>query len=123
MHVYISTSAIDTLVYISTTDIRECTSSFHNQTNRVHTLVPLANQIILPLLIKLHILKIKLVLICTKMFVVVFLNGIKKYIPIVEEWIFDIDEQSLKNNGVNSNRNVLIFYSINGINDDGIPNS
>lgn len=30
------------------------------------------------------------------MFVVVFLNGIKLYVPVVEHWIFDVDEESLK---------------------------
>lgn len=57
------------------------------------------------------------------MFVVVLLTGFKIYIPIVEEWIYDIDEESLKNNGVNSNRNVRIFWSKIGMNNDGIPNA
>lgn len=57
------------------------------------------------------------------MFVVVFLNGIKKYIPVVEQWIYDVDEESLKNNGANSNRNVRIFFSTIGINNDGMPDA
>lgn len=55
------------------------------------------------------------------MFAVVYLNDIKKYIIVVEEWLFDVDEESLKNNGNISGRNVHVFWSSIGVDENGIP--
>lgn len=55
------------------------------------------------------------------MFVVVLIKSLKRYVVVPEEWVFDINEQSLKNNGVNRNRNVLMFWSENGIGNDNEP--
>lgn len=55
------------------------------------------------------------------MFVVVFLTKVKKRIVIPEQWIFDLNQQSLKNYGVNSNRNVLIFWSNSAKDADNRP--
>lgn len=58
------------------------------------------------------------------MFVVVYLKDAKKNIIVPEEWIFDLDEQKLKNHGANSNQNYLVFWSYYGIyGDDDIPNA
>lgn len=55
------------------------------------------------------------------MFVVVYLNEIKKYIPIIEKWIFDVNEEKLKNYGANSNQNVRFYWSRSGLNENGVP--
>lgn len=57
------------------------------------------------------------------MFVVVLIKSEKKYIIVPEEWIYDINEELLKNKGVNSNRDVLIFWSQNGVGPDGKPDA
>lgn len=45
------------------------------------------------------------------MFVVVYINCAKKYVVVPDNWIYDVKMESLLNYGVNSNRNVLIFWS------------
>lgn len=55
------------------------------------------------------------------MFVVVYLTVSKKHIAVPETWIYNINQELLKNHGVNSNRNVLIFWSKKGF-VDGKPN-
>lgn len=57
------------------------------------------------------------------MFVVVFIKSVSKYVVIPEEWIFDVNEEQLKNKGVNSNRDVLVFWSTSGIKNDGQPDA
>lgn len=57
------------------------------------------------------------------MFVVVYVDAIKKYIIVPEEWIFDIDEEKLKNRGCNPNQKVRIFWSALGIDGNGRPNA
>lgn len=52
------------------------------------------------------------------MFVVVHLKLCKKRIVVPENWLFDVNQELLKNQGVNSNRDVLIFWSKNGLVDD-----
>lgn len=52
------------------------------------------------------------------MFVVVYIKAAKKYVVVPENWIFDINQELLKNKGVNGNRDVLIFWSLDGIVDD-----
>lgn len=57
------------------------------------------------------------------MFVVVLLKAIKKYIVVPEQWIYDVNEELLKNNGVNSNRDVLVFWSKNGVGINSCPDT
>lgn len=57
------------------------------------------------------------------MFVVVFIKAAKKKIVIPEEWIYDVNQELLKNKGVNSNREVLVFWSKSAIDANGWPNS
>lgn len=56
------------------------------------------------------------------MFVVVFVKSVKKKFIVPEQWIYGVDEESLKNNGVNSNKSVLIFWS-DSIDADGYPDA
>lgn len=49
------------------------------------------------------------------MFVTIFIKATKQYVAIPEEWVYGINEESLKNRGVNSNQDVLIFWSENGL--------
>lgn len=56
------------------------------------------------------------------MFVVVFIKSAKKKIVIPEKWIYDVNEELLKNKGVNSNRDVLIFWTKLAIDANGMPN-
>lgn len=44
-------------------------------------------------------------------FVLVFLKEPKKYVVVPENFIFDLDQQKLKNNGANRNQNFKIFWS------------
>lgn len=46
-----------------------------------------------------------------KMLVVVYLQEAKKYIVVPEEFIYRLDERSLKNYGINSNQKRLIYFS------------
>lgn len=57
------------------------------------------------------------------MFVKAFIPSVKMNIVIPEEWVFDVNQQLLKNNGVNSNRDVLIYWSKSAIGIDGIPDA
>lgn len=57
------------------------------------------------------------------MFVVVVITNLKKRIVIPEQWIYDVNEQSLKNYGVNSNRNVLIFWSNSALDSNNRPDA
>lgn len=45
------------------------------------------------------------------MFVIVYLKDAKKQIIIPQEWIMDLDQEALNNQGKNSNQNRRIFYS------------
>lgn len=47
------------------------------------------------------------------MFVVVLIKCAKEYVVVPEEWIYGVNLESLLNNGVNSNRDMLIFWSTN----------
>lgn len=47
------------------------------------------------------------------MIVEVFIKCANKYIVIPEKWIYDVNLESLETYGVNSNRNMLIFWSKN----------
>lgn len=55
------------------------------------------------------------------MFVVVYLKEIKKRVIVPEKWIFDQNEEYLKNNGVNRNRDVLVYWSNDGVDANGCP--
>lgn len=56
------------------------------------------------------------------MFVVIFIKfPIEKYVVVPEEWIYDINEELLKNRGVNTNRDVCVFWSKHGIDDKSQP--
>lgn len=55
------------------------------------------------------------------MFVVVLIKVVKKYVVIPESWIYDVSEEKLKNNGVNRNQDVLIFWSNDAIGEDERP--
>lgn len=44
-------------------------------------------------------------------FVLVFLTDVKKYATVPEKFVFDLNQQRLKNNGVNRNQPFKIFYS------------
>lgn len=57
------------------------------------------------------------------MFVTVFITSVKKNIIIPEEWVFDVNQELLKNKGVNSSRDVLIYWSKSAIGIDGIPDA
>lgn len=57
------------------------------------------------------------------MFAVVLLKIPKKYVVVPEVWIYDINEEKLKNNGVNRNQDVLVFWSEDGIDENDRPNS
>lgn len=57
------------------------------------------------------------------MFITAFIVSVKKNVIIPEEWVFDVNQELLKNKGVNSNRNVLIYWSKSAIGNDGIPNA
>lgn len=52
------------------------------------------------------------------MFVVVYIKSANKYVVVPEKWIFDINQELLKNKGVNGNRDVLVFWSLDGLVDD-----
>lgn len=52
------------------------------------------------------------------MFVVVYIKSAKKFVIVPENWIFDINQELLKNKGVNANRDILVFWSLNGLIDD-----
>lgn len=56
------------------------------------------------------------------MFVLIYLSGIKKRVIVPEEWIFDQNEEYLKNNGVNRNRDVLVYWSNVGVDANDCPN-
>lgn len=45
------------------------------------------------------------------MLIIVFLQEARKYTVVPEEFIYGLDEKSLKNNGVNSNQTRLIYFS------------
>lgn len=45
------------------------------------------------------------------MLIIVFLQEAKKYTVVPEEFVYGLDEKSLKNNGVNSNQTRLIYFS------------
>lgn len=45
------------------------------------------------------------------MLVIVYLQDAKCYTIVPEEFIYSLDERSLKNNGLNRNQNRLIFFS------------
>lgn len=55
------------------------------------------------------------------MFVVVFLVDSKKHIIVPEEFVFDLDEESLKNKGKNPNFRYTVFWSENALDENGIP--
>lgn len=55
------------------------------------------------------------------MYVTVYLKVPKVYIVVPEKWLFDIDEEKLKNKGVNSNQNTRIFWSSIGVDNHGRP--
>lgn len=55
------------------------------------------------------------------MYVTVYIKVAKKYIVVPENWCYDIDEQKLKNNGVNSNQDIRIFWSSIGVDENGRP--
>lgn len=55
------------------------------------------------------------------MFVVVHIKSAKKNVVVPENWIYDINQELLKNKGVNGNRDILVFWSLDGLVDD-IPN-
>lgn len=44
-------------------------------------------------------------------FVVVFLKYSKQYVVVPEDWIQDLNNAKLKNNGRNSNQDFLLFWS------------
>lgn len=48
------------------------------------------------------------------MFVVVKLDSCKLKIVVPESWVYDINQELLRNQGVNSNRPVLVYWSKNG---------
>lgn len=56
------------------------------------------------------------------MFVVVFLVDPKVHVIVPEEFIFNLDEQSLKNVGKNGNFKYKVFYAENCIDENGIQN-
>lgn len=56
------------------------------------------------------------------MFVAVYIKSAEKYVVVPENWIHDINQELLKNKGVNRNRDVLVFWSLDGLVDD-IPNN
>lgn len=56
-----------------------------------------------------------------EMFVLIYIKEIKKRVIVPEEWIFDQNEECLKNNGVNRNRDVLVYWSNNGVDVNGCP--
>lgn len=49
------------------------------------------------------------------MFVKIYIKATKQTVVIPEEWVYGIDEEVLKNRGVNSNQDVRIFWSENGV--------
>lgn len=55
--------------------------------------------------------KTKIVRNKTKMIVIVYLQDPKKYIAVPESFVYDLDERSLKNRGVNRNQNRLVYFS------------
>lgn len=55
------------------------------------------------------------------MLVEVIIESIKKKIVIPETWIYDINEEKLKNYGVNRNQKVLIYWSTSAIDANGCP--
>lgn len=55
------------------------------------------------------------------MFVVVYIKSVKKNVVVPENWIYDINQELLKNKGVNKNRDVLVYWSVDGLIDD-VPN-
>lgn len=57
------------------------------------------------------------------MFVVVFLTDAKEHVIVPEEFIFGLDEESLKNRGRNANFSYKIFWSENAISENGVPNA
>lgn len=56
------------------------------------------------------------------MFVVVFINRDETYTIVPEQWIYDLNEQKIRNYGNNPNQKDRIFYSLNGV-ENGIPNA
>lgn len=52
------------------------------------------------------------------MFVVIYIKSVKKNVVVPEKWIHDINQELLKNKGVNKNRDVLVFWSLDGLIDD-----
>lgn len=46
-------------------------------------------------------------------FALVYLNSAKKYITVQESFVYDLNQQKLKNNGVNRNQMFKIFWSNN----------
>lgn len=57
------------------------------------------------------------------MFVVVFLIEPKVHVIVPEQFIFDLNEESLKNVGKNGNFHYKIFWSENALTVDGAPDS
>lgn len=55
------------------------------------------------------------------MYLVVYIKAARKNIVIPEKWCFDIDEEKLKNRGVNSNQDIRIFWSEIGVDIHGQP--
>lgn len=56
------------------------------------------------------------------MFVVVYLIDSQTHIIIPEKWICDLNEENLKNNGANSFRKHLVFWSNLAVDENGVPN-
>lgn len=52
------------------------------------------------------------------MFVVVYIKSAEKYVVIPEKWVYNVNQELLKNKGVNRNRDILVFWSLNGLVDD-----
>lgn len=44
-------------------------------------------------------------------FVLVYLSDVKKYVTVPENFVFDLNQLRLKNNGVNRNQSFKIFWS------------
>lgn len=55
------------------------------------------------------------------MFIVVFLVDAKKHIIVPEEFIFNLDEESLKNKGKNPSFRYTVFWSENALDANGVP--
>lgn len=55
-------------------------------------------------------------------FVKAFITNVNTNIIIPEKWVFDVNQVLLKNNGVNANRDVLIYWSNSAVGIDGVPN-